>query len=138
MYTVSKTNLRGTLYEKCPDKKKLDIIRLGELCILARHYNCIISTYFKAAAKEAGLSGATSTAYWGYANSFATLLISILAPILGTVADYKGFKNVFHILLWTRYRIYKYVSSRSNLSVVLIARVLYARLNRLCWSKHFL
>ena len=74
------------------------------------------------ATKEAGLSGATSTAYWGYANSFATLLISILAPILGTVADYKGFKNVFHILLWTRYRIYKYVSSRSNLSVVLIAR----------------
>ena len=93
---------------------------------------------FTLKAKEAGLSGATSTAYWGYANSFATLLISILAPILGTVADYKGFKNVFHILLWTRYRIYKYVSSRSNLSVVLIARVLYARLNRLCWSKHFL
>ena len=106
-------------------------------------YSLVITTalfpiYFKANAKEAGLSGATSTAYWGYANSFATLLISILAPILGTVADYKGFKNVFHILLWTRYRIYKYVSSRSNLSVVLIARVLYARLNRLCWSKHFL
>ena len=104
-------------------------------------YSLVITTalfpiYFKA--KEAGLSGATSTAYWGYANSFATLLISILAPILGTVADYKGFKNVFHILLWTRYRIYKYVSSRSNLSVVLIARVLYARLNRLCWSKYFL
>ena len=105
-------------------------------------YSLVITTalfpiYFKAAAKV-GLSGATSTAYWGYANSFATLLISILAPILGTVADYKGFKNVFHILLWTRYRIYKYVSSRSNLSVVLIARVLYARLNRLSLSKHFL
>ena len=62
-------------------------------------YSLVITTalfpiYFKAAAKE-GLSGATSTAYWGYANSFATLLISILAPILGTVADYKGFKNDF-------------------------------------------
>ncbi|MGR5920843.1 MFS transporter [Bacillus paranthracis] len=45
--------------------------------------------------KKPGLSGATSTAYWGYANSFATLLISILAPILGTVADYKGFKKRF-------------------------------------------
>ena len=29
--------------KKCPDKKKLDIIRLGELGIFARHYNCIIS-----------------------------------------------------------------------------------------------
>ncbi len=106
-------------------------------------YSLVITTalfpiYFKAAAKEVGLSGATSTAYWGYANSFATLLISILAPILGTVADYKGFKKrFFHILLWTRYRIYKYVSSRSNLSVVLIARVLYARLNRLCLEQTF-
>lgn len=125
--------------KKCPDKKKSWILYDWANSV----YSLVITTalfpiYFKAAAKEAGLSGATSTAYWGYANSFATLLISILAPILGTVADYKGFKNVFHILLWTRYRIYKYVSSRSNLSVVLIARVLYARLNRLCWSKHFL
>ncbi len=107
-------------------------------------YSLVITTalfpiYFKAAAKEAGLSGATSTAYWGYANSFATLLISILAPILGTVADYKGFKKtIFHILLWTRYRIYKYASSRSNISVVLITRMLYARISRFCWSKHFL
>ncbi|CAI8722045.1 MULTISPECIES: MFS transporter [Bacillus] len=63
-------------------------------------YSLVITTalfpiYFKAAAKEAGLSGATSTAYWGYANSFSTLLISILAPILGTIADYKGFKKRF-------------------------------------------
>ncbi len=107
-------------------------------------YSLVITTalfpiYFKAAAKEAGLSGATSTAYWGYANSFATLLISILAPILGTVADYKGFKKtIFHILLWTWYRIYKYVSSRSNISVVLIIRMLYARLSWFCWSQHFL
>jgi len=67
-------------------------------------YSLVITTalfpiYFKAAAKEAGLSGATSTAYWGYANSFATLLISILAPILGTVADYKGFKKRLKLIL---------------------------------------
>ena len=53
-------------------------------------YSILISTaifpfYFKAAAKEAGLAAATSTAYWGYANSFATMLISICAPILGTI-----------------------------------------------------
>ena len=82
---------------------------------------------------------------WGNFNSILGICKLIrntfnfyTCSILGTVADYKGFKNVFHILLWTRYRIYKYVSSRSNLSVVLIARVLYARFNRLCWSKYFL
>jgi UMF1 family MFS transporter len=63
-------------------------------------YSILITTaifplYFKAAAKEAGLVAATSTAYWGYANSLATLLISICAPILGTIGDYKGFKKRF-------------------------------------------
>ncbi|WP_423802143.1 MFS transporter [Neobacillus sp. SAB-20_R2A] len=63
-------------------------------------YSILITTavfplYFKAAAKEAGLAGATSTAYWGYANSFATLLISICAPVLGSIADFRGFKKRF-------------------------------------------
>ncbi|MDN3015337.1 MFS transporter [Paenibacillus sp. BSR1-1] len=63
-------------------------------------YSIIITTavfplYFKAAANEAGLAAATSTAYWGYANSFATLLISICAPVLGSIADFKGFKKRF-------------------------------------------
>ena len=96
MYTVSRTNLRGTLYEKNVQTRKSWILYDWANSV----YSLVITTalfpiYFKAAAKEAGLSGATSTAYWGYANSFATLLISILAPILGTVADYKGFKNDF-------------------------------------------
>lgn len=63
-------------------------------------YALIITTavfpiYFKAAARNAGIAAADSTAYWGYANSIATLLISVLAPILGTVADYRGFKKRF-------------------------------------------
>lgn len=51
--------------------------------------------YFKAAAQSAGIAGASSTALWGYANSLATLLISVMAPILGAIADYKGFKKRF-------------------------------------------
>ncbi|QCJ42426.1 MFS transporter [Bacillus sp. S3] len=63
-------------------------------------YSILITTavfplYFKAAANEAGLAASTSTAYWGYANSFATLLISLCAPILGSIADFKGFKKRF-------------------------------------------
>lgn len=63
-------------------------------------YTIIITTaifplYFKAAATDAGIVASTSTAYWGYANSFATLLISLFAPILGTIGDYQGFKKRF-------------------------------------------
>ncbi|MFX3625547.1 MAG: MFS transporter [Ectobacillus sp.] len=55
----------------------------------------ILPLYFKFIAEDAGLKASTSTAYWGYANSFATLLISLLAPVLGTIADYKGMKKRF-------------------------------------------
>jgi UMF1 family MFS transporter len=63
-------------------------------------YSIIITTavfplYFKAAASQAGISPSDSTAYWGYTNSIATLLVSISAPVLGTVADYQGFKKRF-------------------------------------------
>lgn len=57
----------------------------------------ILPLYFKSAATEAGISSATSTAYWGYANSIGTLIVSILAPILGTIADFKGFKKRFFV-----------------------------------------
>lgn len=30
---------------------------------------------------------------WGYATSFATLVVALLAPILGSIADYKGMKK---------------------------------------------
>lgn len=54
----------------------------------------ILPVFFKSVAAS-NLSPATSTAYWGYTNSFATLIISILAPILGAIADYKGYKKKF-------------------------------------------
>src|SRR6056297_3213076 len=34
-------------------------------------------------------------ATWGFANSGASLLIAVLAPILGTIADYRGNKKRF-------------------------------------------
>ena len=57
----------------------------------------IFPLYFKSAATEAGIAASTSTAYLAYANSFATLIVSLLAPILGTIADFKGFKKRFFI-----------------------------------------
>jgi MFS transporter, UMF1 family len=61
----------------------------------------ILPLYFKSSAAQSGIDAATSTAYWGYANSFSTLIVSILAPILGTIADFKGFKKRFFIIFAT-------------------------------------
>lgn len=53
----------------------------------------IIPIYFKNVAQSNGVSAANSTAYWGYAISISTLIVAILGPILGTLADTKGYKK---------------------------------------------
>ncbi|MBL4933568.1 MFS transporter [Clostridium sp. YIM B02565] len=54
----------------------------------------ILPVFFKQVAAN-NMADNISTAYWGYANALATLIISILAPFLGTIADYKGYKKKF-------------------------------------------
>ena len=53
----------------------------------------IIPIYFKNIASSYGVSQANSTAYWGYAISISTLIVAILAPTLGSLADTKGYKK---------------------------------------------
>ncbi|WP_418473850.1 MFS transporter [Frisingicoccus sp.] len=67
----------------------------------------IMSLYFLSSA-GAALSGrvadpaVTANAYWGFANSAATLVLVVLSPILGTMADYKGRKKkMFQFFLFT-------------------------------------
>ena len=48
--------------------------------------------FFKTFAAQ-GVEGYTSTAWLGYGNSIYTLIIALLAPVLGTLADYKGNKK---------------------------------------------
>lgn len=60
----------------------------------------ILPLYFKSIFENSGGSASVSTAYWGYANSAATLLLAILAPILGTIADYKGYKKRFFAIFF--------------------------------------
>jgi MFS transporter, UMF1 family len=69
-------------------------------------YSIIISTavfpiYFKAAATQGGVSSADSTAYLGYTIAIATFILAMLGPILGTIADYKGYKKRFFIFFFT-------------------------------------
>lgn len=53
----------------------------------------IIPIYYKNLASSAGISGADSTAYLGYATSLVTIIVAVLGPVLGTLADTKGFKK---------------------------------------------
>ncbi|MHA6480831.1 MFS transporter [Paenibacillus sp. strain BS8-2] len=63
-------------------------------------YSVIISTavfplFYKAAAEASGISAADSTAFLAYTISISTLILALLGPILGTIADYQGFKKTF-------------------------------------------
>lgn len=53
----------------------------------------IIPIYFNHLASSAGISEVDYLAYWGYAASVATILVAIIGPILGTLADTENFKK---------------------------------------------
>ena len=38
-------------------------------------------------------AGDQGDVWWGYGTSIATLIVALLAPVLGSVADYKGMKK---------------------------------------------
>ncbi|WP_069650982.1 MFS transporter [Caloranaerobacter ferrireducens] len=61
----------------------------------------ILPLFFKDMTSYLGIADSDSTAFWGYANSIGTFLIAILAPFLGTIADYQGFKKRFFIFFFS-------------------------------------
>ena len=54
----------------------------------------ILPIYYRTIA-EPFLSGNQITSYWAYTNSIALLLIAIISPILGAMADFRGAKKRF-------------------------------------------
>lgn len=58
----------------------------------------LIPIFFNALAEEGGLSSVEYLAYWGYATSVVTLVTALLSPVLGALADTKGFKKPIFIL----------------------------------------
>lgn len=61
----------------------------------------IMPIYFNYLAEGAGVSSVNYLAYWGYAASIATLIVALLGPVLGTIADTKGYKKpIFTIVLF--------------------------------------
>lgn len=53
----------------------------------------ILPIYFNSLAGSAGLSPEHYMAYWGYAASVTTLIVAVLGPVFGTLADTKGYKK---------------------------------------------
>ena len=57
----------------------------------------IMPIYFNYLAESGGLSEVEYMAYWGYAASFATLIVAFLGPVCGTIADNKGMKKTVFV-----------------------------------------
>ena len=61
----------------------------------------IFPIYFNYLAGNAGISDADYLAYWGYASSICTLLVALMGPTLGAIADTKNFKKrIFKVVLF--------------------------------------
>ena len=58
----------------------------------------LVPIFFNALAEAGGVSKVDYLAYWGYASSIVTVVTAILGPILGTLADTKGFKKPIFML----------------------------------------
>lgn len=54
----------------------------------------ILPIYFNSLAGNAGISDVDYLAYWGYAASVSTLLVAVIGPTMGAVADTKNFKKM--------------------------------------------
>ena len=60
----------------------------------------IMPIYFNSLAGSAGVSKTDYLAYWGYAASLVTLIVALVGPVFGAIADNKGFKKpIFTIVL---------------------------------------
>ncbi|MFW5729845.1 MAG: MFS transporter, partial [Spirochaetota bacterium] len=59
----------------------------------------LMPIFFKGVA-AVDLPGHRSTALWAYTNSIASIFLAVLAPILGSFADYKGMKKRLFLLFF--------------------------------------
>lgn len=54
----------------------------------------ILPIFYKSSVAT-NITSTQSTSYWGYTNTIAIILVALLAPVLGTIADYRGYKKRF-------------------------------------------
>ena len=65
-------------------------------------FTLIIATsmpiYFNYRAEQAGIGSVEYLAFWGYAAAISTLLVALGGPVLGTIADNRGYKKPVFII----------------------------------------
>lgn len=86
----------GKMGRMSPEERSWVLYDVGNSAFVLVMVTAIMPIFFKDFA-AAGLSASTSTAYWGFANSTASLILAILSPILGAMADYKLKKKKFFL-----------------------------------------
>ena len=59
----------------------------------------IIPIYFNYLAEKSGLSSVDYLAFWGYTASLVTIIVAFLGPVLGTLADTKGYKKPIFMMM---------------------------------------
>ena len=94
VYTAQERMNEENEYEtKTDETRKI----LGTVCVGNSAFTLLVSTiipiYFKNMAQNMGVSASDSTAYLSYAISISTIIVAILGPILGAVADNKNHKK---------------------------------------------
>lgn len=52
-----------------------------------------VPIYFRSLAESSGVSSTTVSTLWGTATSVALVCLALIAPVLGAIADFKGYKK---------------------------------------------
>lgn len=81
------------LYE--PEERSWILYDVGNSAFSLTISTTIYSIFFNSLMSQAGMTEQAGTGVLGIINSMAFLIIAIMAPILGTFADYKGQKKRF-------------------------------------------
>jgi UMF1 family MFS transporter len=60
----------------------------------------VLPLFFKSLTRGAGISPHMGDSYWGYGTALASVLVAVLAPLLGAMGDYRGMKmRLFKVFL---------------------------------------
>ena len=90
---------------------------VGELCIYNDGIHHLPNLLQYPCRGNAGISDVDYLAYWGYAVSISTLLVALIGPTLGAVADIQNYKEKD---LWNCYGTWNRRVYSSGIPIVLV------------------
>ncbi len=86
----------GTIITMTRDERSWVLYDVANSAFVLVMVTAIMPIYYKDVI-AVGVPGAVSTANWGFANAAASLILALLAPVLGAMADYPGQKKRFFL-----------------------------------------